>query len=91
MCIMPGLDAVYPWAHSPLVSHVPSLPVSRLLGLALVSWASARVRVHRLFPLSVPDLGEFPFTLLYLPFNFIHVSSLRPTYLHPFGRPLLTF
>src|SRR6218665_43569 len=26
-------------------------------------------------------------TLLHLPLDFIHISSLRPTYLHPFGRP----
>ena len=60
--------------------------VSRLLGLALVSWAFARIGVHWL-SLCLPYLSVLPFTLLYLPLDFIHVSSLRPTYLHPFGRP----
>src|SRR6218665_1296229 len=60
--------------------------VSRLLRLALVSWATARVDVHRL-SLCLPYLGVIPFTLLHLPLDFIRVSSLRQTYLHPFGRP----
>ena len=42
--------------------------------------------VHCLFPIRLPYLGVFPFTLLLLPLDFIRVSSLRPTYLHPFGR-----
>src|SRR6218665_1851698 len=33
----------------------------------------------------------FPFTLLHLPLDFIRVSSLRPTYRHPFGRPFTYF
>src|SRR6218665_1410405 len=56
-------------------------------GLALVFWATARVGVHGL-SLRLPYLGVFPFTLLHLPLDFIRVSSLRPTYLHPFGRPI---
>src|SRR6218665_1866043 len=62
--------------------------ISRLLGLALVSWAFARFGVHR-FSLCLPYLGVFPFTLLHLPLNFIHVSSLQLTYLQstPIGRP----
>ena len=60
--------------------------VASLLGLAQVSVATARVGVHRLFPLHLPYLGVFPFTL-HLPLDFICVSSLRPTYLHPFDRP----
>src|SRR6218665_1177151 len=59
--------------------------VSRLLRLALVSWATARVDVHRL-SLRLPYLGVIPFTL-HLPLDFIRVFPLRPTYLHPFGRP----
>src|SRR6218665_3092681 len=47
----------------------------------MVSLATARVGLHRL-----PYLGVFPFPL-HLPLDFIRVSSLRPTYLHPFGRP----
>src|SRR6218665_3526437 len=58
--------------------------VSELLGLALVSWAFARIGVHR------PSL-RFPYlmfsTRCYLPLNFNRVSSLRPMYRHPFGRP----
>src|SRR6218665_1790883 len=38
-------------------------------------------------PLRHPHFGVFTFTLLHLPLDFIRVSSLRPTYLHPFGRP----
>src|SRR6218665_3911318 len=55
-------------------------------GLVLVFWATARVGVHRL-SLCLPYLGVFPFTLLLLRLNFIRVSSLRPTYMYPFGRP----
>src|SRR6218665_4062104 len=54
--------------------------------MALVSWDTARVGVHRL-SLCLPYLGVFPFTLLRLPLDFIRVSSLRPTSLPPFGRP----
>src|SRR6218665_3529833 len=44
--------------------------VSRLLGLALVSWAFARVGVHRL-SLCLPYLGVIPSTLLHMPLDFI--------------------
>src|SRR6218665_1991347 len=57
--------------------------VSQLLGLGLVSWAFARIVVHR------PSLRlpYFVFSIRsYLPLDFIRVS-LRPTYRHPFGRP----
>jgi len=70
---------------SPMSPHFLTRWVSRLFGLAQVSWASARVGVHRLFPFRLPYLGVFPFTL-HLPLDFIRVSSLRPTYLHPFDR-----
>src|SRR6218665_697223 len=63
--------------------------VSRLLGLALVSWAFARVGVQRL-SLCLPYLGVISSTLLHLPLDFIRVYSLQPTYLHPFGRPFIT-
>src|SRR6218665_735256 len=57
--------------------------VSQLLGLALVSWAFARIGVLR------PSL-RLPYLVFsirsYLPLDFNHVSSLRPTYRHPFGR-----
>src|SRR6218665_515651 len=50
---------------------------SQLLGLALVSWAFARIGVHR------PSL-RFPYLVFsihsYLPLDFNRVSSLRPTY-----------
>src|SRR6218665_35766 len=56
----------------------------QLLGLALVSWAFARIGVHR------PSLRlpYFMFSIRsYLPLDFSRVFSLRPTYRHPFGRP----
>src|SRR6218665_2032685 len=37
--------------------------------------------------LRLPYLDVLKFTLPYLPLDFIRVSSLRPTYLHPFIRP----
>src|SRR6218665_4050606 len=53
-------------------------------GLALVSWAFARIGVH------CPSL-RFPYLVFsnrsYLPLDFNRVSSLRPMYRHPFGRP----
>src|SRR6218665_1524630 len=58
--------------------------VSELLGLALVSWAFARIGVHRL-SLRLPYLMFS--SRCYLSLNFNRVSSLRPTYRHPFGRP----
>src|SRR6218665_784971 len=49
-----------------------------------VSWAFARIGVHR------PSL-RYPHLVFsirfYLPLDFNRVSSLRPTYRHPFGRP----
>src|SRR6218665_2898885 len=42
------------------------------------------------FPLAFPYLCVFPFTLLHLPLNFIHVSSLWLMYLHPSVDPSLT-
>jgi len=38
------------------------------------------------FPLRIPYLGVFPFTLQ-LPLDFNRIISLRLTYLHPFDRP----
>src|SRR6218665_1592244 len=52
------------------------------IGLALVSWAFARVGVHRL-SLRLPYLSIVPLPRLHLPLDFIRVSSLRPTCLHP--------
>src|SRR6218665_3749058 len=61
--------------------------VPRLLGLALVSWAIARIGVHRP-SLSLP---YFVFSIRsYLPLDFNRVSSLRPTYRHPFGHLHIT-
>ena len=51
-----------------------------------MSWAFARFGVNRL-SLRLPYLGVFPLILLHLPLDFIRVSSLRPTYMHPFDRP----
>src|SRR6218665_584003 len=61
-------------AHScPMSTHFLTRGVSRLFGLPLVSWTFAGVGVHRL-SLPLPYRGVFPFTLLHLPLNFIHVS-----------------
>src|SRR6218665_1396230 len=39
-------------------------------------------------PFPSPSISRcFTITLLHLPLDFIPVSSLRPTYLHPFDRP----
>src|SRR6218665_58031 len=84
--IHPSID---PWAQRrrcPMFPHFLTRRVSRLLGLALVYWAFARVGVHRL-SLCLPYLGVIPSTRLHLPLDFIRVSSLRPTYLLPFGQP----
>ena len=58
--------------------------VSQLLGLALVPWAFARIGAQR------PSL-RLPYLMFsthcYLQLDFNRVSSLRPTYRHPFGRP----
>src|SRR6218665_1943360 len=49
-----------------------------------MSWAFARIGVHRL-SLRIPYLV---FSIRsYLPLYFNRVSSLRPTYRHPFGQP----
>ena len=71
----------------PMSPHFLTRWVPRLFGLAQVSWATARVGVHRLFPVRLPYLGVFSFTLN-LPLDFICVSSLQLTYLHPFDRPI---
>ena len=57
--------------------------VSKVLG-----WCPglSRVLVSIAFPFAF-QTWCFPFTLLHLPLDFIRVSSLRPTYRHPFGRP----
>src|SRR6218665_2823083 len=64
---------------SPSLGEFPSY-----CGLALVSWVFARIGVHR------PSL-RFPYLVFsirsYLPLDFNRVSSLRPTYRHPFVRP----
>ena len=80
------LYSVYHWAHSPLVSNVPSLPhwVSfQAIGSDILDnrpcWCPSP------FPFRLLYLGVFPFTL-HLPLDIIRVSSLRPTYLHPFDR-----
>ena len=78
--IIPGLNA----RRSPVYHLFLTRRVSQLLGLALVSWAFARVGVHR------PSL-RLPYLLFsirsYLPLNFNRVFSSRPTYRHPFCRP----
>src|SRR6218665_3009499 len=70
--------------RSPMFHLFLTKRVSQLLRLALVSWAFARIGVHR------PSL-RLPYLVFsicsYLPLDFNRVSSLRPTYRHPFGRP----
>ena len=61
--------------------------VSQLLGLVLVSWDFAHIGVHRpsfRLPYLVSSIRRD------LPLDFNRVSSLRPTYRHPFGRPSLS-
>jgi len=84
--------SIHPLIHGlnarrcPVCPHFLTEWVSRLLGLALISWVFARVGVPRL-SFCLPYLGVIPSTLLHLPLGFIRVSSLRPTYLNPFGQP----
>src|SRR6218665_2980098 len=63
--------------------------ISRLLRLALASWAFARVGVHRL-SLRLPYLSVLSIYRLHLPLNFSRVSFLRLMYLHPSVYPSLT-
>ena len=57
------------------------------IGLALVTWATARVGVH-LLSLRLPYLGVFPFTLF-------HPAAIRFRscffFTHPFGRPFISY
>src|SRR6218665_2534938 len=57
--------------------HFLTRRVSRLLGLALLSWAFARVGVHRL-SLCLPYLGVIPSTLLHMPLDFIIFIFILP-------------
>ena len=61
--------------------------VSRRFGLALVSWLPP-VLVSIAFPHSPSISLCLSLTFLPLPLHFIRVSSLRPMYLHPLGRPV---
>src|SRR6218665_876330 len=58
--------------------------LTQLLGWALVPWAFALIGVHR------PSI-RLPYLVFsirsHLPLDLNRVSSLRPTYRHPFGRP----
>src|SRR6218665_983898 len=78
--IILGLNA----RRSPMSHLFITRVVSQLSGLAMVSWAFARIGVHR------PSLRRpcLVFSIRpYLPLDFNRVSSLRTTYCHPFGRP----
>ena len=70
--------------RSPMFNLFLTRWISQLLGLALVSWAFARIGVHH------PSL-RLPYFMFpirsYLPLDFNRVSSLRSTYRQPFGRP----
>jgi len=65
---------------------------SRLLGLALVSWAFVRVAWRpSSFPLpSIPWCVLHSLSILHLTLNFIRVSSLRLMYMHSMVDPSLT-
>src|SRR6218665_1956496 len=72
---------------TPLVSKSLTSSLSEFLSC----WAGSDILGCRpcwcLSPFPSPyNLGVFPFTL-HMPLDFIHVSSLWPTYLHPFGLP----
>jgi len=70
----------------PMPPHFFTRWVSMLLGLAQVSCHGLQlVLVSIAFPLSPSIYRCFPFTL-HPPLDFIRVSFLRPTYLHPFDR-----
>jgi len=76
---------VYPWAHSPLVSNVQSLLhymyVSFLaIGTGCVSLGYRPCWCPSPLSLRLPNLGYFSSTLLRLPLDFIHVSSLGPVW-----------
>ena len=73
----------------PMSTHFLTWWISRLLGLAILSWAFARVGVHCL-SLRLLCLGVFPLSLLRLTLNFIRDSALRQMYLHPSVDPSLT-
>src|SRR6218665_3975046 len=65
-------------------------PISSSLGEFPSYWA--RLWCPGLSPVLVSIAIRFPYLVFsissYLPLDFNRVSSLRPTYRHPFGRPL---
>jgi len=88
ICVHPSIDL---WAQRPLVSNAYSLPQSSL-GEFLGNWAGSGILGYwpcwYSSPFPSPSIFRcFPFPLLHQPLDFIHVSSLRPMYLHPIGRP----
>src|SRR6218665_1951837 len=64
-------------------------PLTSSLGEFLGYWAGSGILGYRPCwcpsPFSLPSIS-WCFSI-HLPLDFIRVSSLRPTYLHPFGRP----
>src|SRR6218665_3221585 len=77
-------EHLYSASSRELLRGAPDSSAAKKSRLALVSWAFARIGVHR------PSL-RFPYLVFSirsdLPLDFNRVSSLRPTYRHPFGRP----
>src|SRR6218665_2473428 len=60
----------------PLTSSLDELLM--LLGLALLSWATACVGVHHIFPFRLPYLRVFPFTLPHVPLDFLRFFFFFP-------------
>src|SRR6218665_1413749 len=85
-----GFPSIHPLLHGlsarrcPMSPHFLTRCLSRLLGLALVSWAFARVGVHRP-SLRLPYLGVF--VSLFFPCHWISFVYFLRWYLHPTTNP----
>ena len=87
--------SIHPFLHGlsacrcPMSNHFLTRWVFRLLGWLWYPRLSPVLRSIA-FSLRLPYLDVFPFTLLHLPLNFTHVSSLWLMYLHPSVDPSFT-
>ena len=94
LCILWSIPSIHPLLHGlnrrcPMPPHFLTRWVSRLLGLALVSWAFTRVGVHRL-PLRLPNLSVFLIHSSSLAIEFYSCFFLMIDVSAPIGRPSLT-